>query len=305
MTDEPNVFFFRGKVVDTSGARWVTRNPKEDEDVSAYPVLKPITIEDAVAGTGAAYEEGSPGPLLEKQVHAEFQDAVLTAIKAADKPWALMSQEDQDALIQRMDQLATHMLRGVIPVLIGHEFPVVRGVLTNATIKKNIKATVEIDRHSPDRHDLLDNIDAEVLVAIADHRFFEGEAGRVRSEPNQRTLPFDVTDGEDPPADDDSLKFDDFDLLDIRTDADNPAMVQFVYERELEGDADNDRRTITVPGGQNDPLTIYGIDVVMTKLSEHTFQYVAKDADGNAAITHHWSVADDSDAEPEGSTDDD
>ena len=194
MSDEAQVFFFQGKVVQGIGGKWSMRNPKKDEDVAPYPVLVPRSVEDAL--NIPPEEDAERTRVTEATVKAEIQDAILMEVRALEKPWQMLGEAGQQEVIGRMDKRVSDILNQVVPILVNHEFPVVRATLGDVTVKdKEIAAKLRISKNAPDRFDVFDHVGMDVELSIIDRRAFEGEEGKVKADKDQGEL--NLPEGED------------------------------------------------------------------------------------------------------------
>lgn len=178
---ESQLFFFKGKVIDTSKERWVARNPATDEDVAAYPVLSPVTIGEALENTRSGMVEG--------EVKANLQDAIVREVQALPKVWEKLGEVEQHEVIARAEARVSELLRDVVPLLIEAEYPVVTATLGDVTVKDNqIVTKLTFSKSAPDRFDFFDAVGKAVSVSMLDQRRFEVEEAKIQADKDQGNL---------------------------------------------------------------------------------------------------------------------
>ena len=178
---ESQLFFFKGKVIDTSKERWVARNPATDEDVAAYPVLSPMSIGEAL--------ENSRSGMVEGEVKATLQDAIVREVQALPKVWEKLGEAEQHEVIARAEARVSELLREVVPLLIEAEYPVVTATLGDVTVKDtNIVTKLTFPKDAPDRFDFFDAVGQKVSVSMLDQRRFETEEALIQADKDQGNL---------------------------------------------------------------------------------------------------------------------
>ncbi len=157
-----------------------TENPPEAEPVEAGAELVEIT-KAAMAGDLIA--------------------ATLDELKAAPTVWQKMSEAQQQEVIYRITNRVMHNIEQAVMMIAAEARPLIRAKLAAVTIKDDLKATVLLSRHHPDRHEFIDSAGQEILIVLLNAEQFTGGADDIKADPDQPTLPLpegEVADGDDP-----------------------------------------------------------------------------------------------------------
>lgn len=127
--------------------------------------------------------------------------ATLAELKAAPTVWQKMSEAQQQEAIYRITNRVTYNIDQAVMMIAAEARPSIRAKLAAVTIKDDLKATVLLSRHHPDRHEFIDSAGQEILIVLLNAEQFTGGAGEIKAGPDQPGLPLqegEVADGDDP-----------------------------------------------------------------------------------------------------------
>lgn len=127
--------------------------------------------------------------------------ATLDELKAAPTVWQKMSEAQQQEVIYRISNRVTHNIEQAVMMIAAEARPSIRAKLAAVTIKDDLKATVLLSRHHPDRHEFIDSAGQEILIVLLNTEQFTGGADDIKADPDQPVLPLpdgEVADGDDP-----------------------------------------------------------------------------------------------------------
>lgn len=130
--------------------------------------------------------------------------ATLGELKAAPTVWQKMSEAQQQEVIYRVTNRVAHNIEQAVMMIAAEARPSIRAKLAAVTIKDDLKATVLLSRHHPDRHEFIDSAGQEILIVLLNAEQFTGGAGDIKADPDQPALP--LPEGGDAAADDPLLK---------------------------------------------------------------------------------------------------
>lgn len=121
--------------------------------------------------------------------------ATLDELKAAPTVWQKMSEAQQQEVIHRVTNRVTHNIAQAVMMIAAEARPSIRAKLAAVTIKDDLKATVLLSRHHPDRHEFIDSAGQEILIVLLNAEQFAGGAGDAKPDPDQPELPMQDGDG--------------------------------------------------------------------------------------------------------------
>lgn len=129
--------------------------------------------------------------------------ATLDELKAAPAVWQKMSEAQQQEVIYRVTNRVTHNIEQAVTMIAAEARPSIRAKLAAVTIKDDLKATVLLSRHHPDRHEFIDSAGQEILIVLLNAEQFTGGADGIKADPDQPALPLpdgneSSSDGDDP-----------------------------------------------------------------------------------------------------------
>lgn len=115
--------------------------------------------------------------------------ATLDELKAAPTVWQKMSEAQQQEAIYRITNRVTHNIEQAVMMIAAEARPSIRAKLAAVTIKDDLKATVLLSRHHPDRHEFIDSAGQEILIVLLNTEQFTGGADDIKADPDQPALP--------------------------------------------------------------------------------------------------------------------
>lgn len=118
----------------------------------------------------------------------DLRDAILDRLKAMPKPWTTLSEADQREMIQGIEMVARTLVRSAVRLVAANGRPTLEGVLSQCTVKDGIKATVILSRHDPLRESLLNAVNEQILIVVADAEAYMGEKAPANPDPDQRAM---------------------------------------------------------------------------------------------------------------------
>lgn len=124
--------------------------------------------------------------------------ATLGELKAAPTVWQKMSEAQQQEVIDRVTNRVTHNIAQAVMMIAAENRPSIRAKLAAVTIKDDLKATVLLSRHHPDRHEFIDSAGQEILIVLVNAEQFTGGKDDIKPDPDQPALP--LQDGGEPSA---------------------------------------------------------------------------------------------------------
>lgn len=129
--------------------------------------------------------------------------ATLDELKAAPTVWQKMSEAQQQEAIYRITNRVTHNIEQAVMMIAAEARPSIRAKLAAVTIKDDLKATVLLSRHHPDRHEFIDSAGQEILIVLVNAEQFTGGKDGIKPDPDQPQLPLpgedeSAAEGDDP-----------------------------------------------------------------------------------------------------------
>lgn len=168
------------------------RGRPRPEQTENPPEADPVEAESDVAEIAKATMAG------------DLIAATLDELKAAPTVWQKMSEAQQQEVIYRITNRVTHNIEQAVMMIAAEARPSIRAKLAAVTIKDDLKATVLLSRHHPDRHEFIDSAGQEILIVLLNAEQFTGGAGEAKPDPDQPGLPLSG-DGESSVEADDPL----------------------------------------------------------------------------------------------------
>lgn len=117
----------------------------------------------------------------------DLRDALLDRLRAMPKPWTVMSQAEQQDLIEGCTRVANHLVREATRLIAANGFPVISGKLVKAQVKDGMQLQIDVSRHDPARLTAIDSVDRPVLLVIAEPDMFMGEKAPAKPDPKPET----------------------------------------------------------------------------------------------------------------------
>lgn len=121
-------------------------------------------------------------------MHGDLTQALLSEIRDLPQPWHALSEERQQAVIDRLhSQVSAAVAQAIGHIAAGGNKRIV-ATLEQINAKDGIKAVLTLGARDPSRHDLLDSVGQPVLIVVPPAEMLESSPPP-RAEPNQRALP--------------------------------------------------------------------------------------------------------------------
>lgn len=127
----------------------------------------------------------------------DVRDAMLQRIKALTKPWAQMTQDEQNQLVEGLGYDGRRLVEKVVQIVTDSPFPRAVGRIAKMVVIPGDKARIECPVHFqlvPENLETLGvNVGSMVALVMVDSSKFKGERepARARTEPDQPDLPMD------------------------------------------------------------------------------------------------------------------
>lgn len=146
------------------------------------------TAEANAKATDVAAVLGTVGETVSRNLFAELIDAGLQELKSLQKPWAQLSQRQQQEVLERLTARVKSVGSDLIRDLATRMHPSVVCELEQVTVKKDAKATLAIPKGEIDQ-DLLDAVGGPVLLVVCSLAEIK-EMQAPLADPDQAALPF-------------------------------------------------------------------------------------------------------------------
>ncbi|TCS98793.1 hypothetical protein EDC36_104217 [Tepidimonas ignava] len=114
--------------------------------------------------------------------------ALIDEMRLCPKPWAAMSQAQQDEVIERLRRRVLAQVHEAVKAIAADGRVVVAGELEQITIKDGVKAVIKMSQASPHIHELYSSAGSTVLVVVADAKPYTQGMDEVKGEPDQNAL---------------------------------------------------------------------------------------------------------------------
>jgi hypothetical protein len=136
-----------------------------------------------------ALERGDFSDLATATLYGDVRDALLDRIKTLQKPWAQLGQFEQIELIRDCQKLARHLVVGAVDLVAANGWVIMQATLESCTVKDGIKGVLQMSRHDPQRHALVDAVGKRVFVTLADVEEHMGEKAEAKPDAQEPRLP--------------------------------------------------------------------------------------------------------------------
>ena len=175
-------------------------------DPESGEILPPTTLEDdasddADGNFAGTMDEDGPGmddfePVKDEEITLEtlsgdIRDVLLSRFRTARRPWEQMVEQERRDLTGAFDLAARDLVRKVVRLATGFEFPRVPVVLGQVNIKggKGIEAKITCPNVSTSRDVLGGHVGDMVLMLMVDSERFMAERKPIDIPPDQAGLP--------------------------------------------------------------------------------------------------------------------
>lgn len=115
-------------------------------------------------------------------------NAMVGEMKSAPNMWAKMSESQQEVVIRRLEVAVRIWTLETMRILFSAKVPAVAATLEGVTFKDAIKASLEVARDAPDRHEFADRVNQQVVVVMVNADAYFDRMNEVRADSAQRKL---------------------------------------------------------------------------------------------------------------------
>lgn len=130
--------------------------------------------------------------IAEETFLGDLVSFVLEEMKYMPKQWALMSESEQGAVIERLDLRAKTIVKRAINILASQNRANVVAKIESITFKAGIKALLQVSPHAHFRHELADAEGQSVMIVIPNaDEILENGQGMPEAEKDQPELGLD------------------------------------------------------------------------------------------------------------------
>lgn len=169
---------------------WLKKFNNEDAPVGRKPKDKTVELarEDVEELDNEAEIETQA--VAAKTATGDMRDLILNTLRYEQdkRPWNQRSESEQRATASRVEASCTEFVTKLIEIMAAAGRRTITCTLSKATVKDNIQATIEIAKHDPLRHLLIDSINSRVLIVVADPSEYQGEREPAPITPDQGDL---------------------------------------------------------------------------------------------------------------------
>lgn len=137
----------------------------------------------------AAAKIETPPVLNTDTLFGDLRDAILDRLKAMPKPWTVMSETEQRDMIYGVESATTHLIHAAVNLVAANGHPTIKATFESATVKDGLKAVLQLSRHDPMRHELIDTVGKAVVIVVADAEQFMGQKAPAKPDPREPPLP--------------------------------------------------------------------------------------------------------------------
>lgn len=113
---------------------------------------------------------------------------VLDEIKAAPDVWQKLGESEQGECIDRIRRRCENTVEDCVRYIATQGFARIRASVESVAIKDGIKAVLTLNKHDPNRHELIDAQGMGVYIVLADANAFGGGAYDAKPDPDQAAL---------------------------------------------------------------------------------------------------------------------
>lgn len=118
----------------------------------------------------------------------DILQALIQEIRLLPKPWAAMTKNKQDDVINRLRARVEYNVRMGVHLIASDNRTTIIGDLDQITSKDGIKAVFKINQNSEGRHHLFDNVGRACLIIITDADATVSGIDEVQGEHDQRAM---------------------------------------------------------------------------------------------------------------------
>lgn len=127
------------------------------------------------------------GLTASERLGADLIDAALTEVKALQRPWQAMTEDQQSDVLERITGQVKAAVKATIRLLATKGHAHITCELESITVKKGAKATLDIPKHMLDQG-LLDAVGQHVILVVAGSLDEADDIPTPRADPDQADL---------------------------------------------------------------------------------------------------------------------
>ena len=129
------------------------------------------------------------GELKYDTLMGDVRDAMLMQFQQRQRPWSLLSEEEQREVAASFELAAKNLVRKSVRLLHAYDFEHVVVTLGEVKVKgKGIEAKITATNLKEYRDALSDHVDSQVMIYLVDSETFMAERAKPRITPDQGSL---------------------------------------------------------------------------------------------------------------------
>ena len=120
----------------------------------------------------------------------DVRSAILDKFRGTNMTWSMMPEQQQRGFSLEIDQLAKYLVKEAVNLVAADGQPTIRALCGEVKRRKDgdIEAKISLKGTDEQRHELFDSTGLPILIVIADHERFIGEAEPEAIDPDQPDL---------------------------------------------------------------------------------------------------------------------
>jgi hypothetical protein len=144
-------------------------------------------------------EEERPDPVVVARdtMVGDLRDCMLDLLRnnTSSLPWNMLPEAQQRATIEKVTKAAEHAVERAVHIIATDGRTALVGELVKIQVKDGIQVQINLSKHDPLRHDLIDAQGKAVLLVVSDADDYGGARAPVKVEPDQKSI-LDGKDGD-------------------------------------------------------------------------------------------------------------
>lgn len=126
---------------------------------------------------------------LPEHMGSDFLSALLDEIRTLPSPWHKMNKRQQDEVIDRLRARIEENVDKMIMVVCSEDRPCLVGHVEKVEFKGGVKASINLSRDNPNRHQLADAVGQEIMIIVSESvEAYTGGMYDIQGEPDQGEL---------------------------------------------------------------------------------------------------------------------
>ena len=122
-------------------------------------------------------------------LRGDLRDAMLALCRTMPERWGKLTEEQQRTVAQEADDRAAALIEDVVRLVMGGGHPAVAARLRTAKVGKALQLAFDAPKETAARHLLLDAVEENLVIVVADPVKFFGESAPAAIDPDQTELP--------------------------------------------------------------------------------------------------------------------